>query len=110
MTTNRKLQRIKVLLGVEGESEDTLLTEYLDMASDEILNWLYDRYDEVPEGTELPAKYDQVQIFAVMAGYGIAGAEGQTSHSENGISRVFKYPDMLAYIHANVHPYVRFPE
>ena len=77
---------------------------------EEILNWLYERYEEVPEGTTLPAKYDQVQIFAVIAGFSVAGAEGESRHIENGIHRYFKYPDMLAYIKSNVSPYVRVPE
>lgn len=110
MTAEAKLARLKILLEIEGTSEDALLSEYLDMASEEILNWLYERYDEVPEGTTLPAKYDQVQIFAVIAGFSVAGAEGESIHIENGIHRYFKYPDMLAYIKSNVSPYVRVPE
>jgi hypothetical protein len=44
-------------------------------------------------------------IMAVVVGYGLMGAEGQTSHAENGISRQFKYADMTDYIHRNVTPY-----
>ena len=39
---------------------------------------------------------------AVLAGYNMIGAENQTSHTENNISRAFKYSDMLDYIRNNV--------
>ena len=47
-------------------------------------------------------KFDNVQIMACVAGYGISGAENQTSHSENGINRNFKYSDMVDYLHAHI--------
>lgn len=58
--------------------------------------------------TEIPlAEYDPVVISACMAGYGISGAEGQVTHSENGISRSWKYEDMVAYLRGHVAAYVR---
>lgn len=57
--------------------------------------------------TETPlVEFDTVVISACVAGYGISGAEGQTSHSENGIGRSFKYEDMVAYIRGHVSAYV----
>lgn len=103
MTDSEKLNRLSVLLDMDEES--AILAEYLNMAKDEILNWMY--RGDVPEGADVPARYEQTQIQAVIAGYSISGAEGQTSHSENGISRTFKYPDMLAYIHSHVIPLVQ---
>ena len=47
------------------------------------------------------------QVHAVIAGYSISGAENQTAHSENGISRSFKYEDMIAYIRSHVIPIVK---
>lgn len=44
------------------------------------------------------------QINAVIAGYSISGAEGEVTHSENGISRTFKYEDMVNYIRSHVIP------
>jgi hypothetical protein len=48
------------------------------------------------------AEFDTVMVMAVVNGYSQQGAEGQTAHSENGISRVWKHEDMVAYIRANV--------
>lgn len=110
MTDVAKLNRLKTLLGPEAES-DALLSEYLDIARDEILNWLYIKRGSVPENvTAVPTRYEQTQIFAVLAGYNIRGAEGQTLHIENGMHRQFVYEDMLKYVHANVFPYVGMPE
>ena len=109
MTDEQKLSRLKILLG-SGEENDNLLSEYLDMANDEILNWLYIRQGSVPTGATVPARYEQVQIMSVVAGFNIRGAEGQTLHIENGMHRQFVYDDMLAYIHAHVFPYVRLGE
>lgn len=110
MTDAAKLNRLKTLLGPEAES-DALLSEYLDIAKDEILNWLYIKRGSVPEKvTAVPTRYEQTQIFAVLAGFNIRGAEGQTLHIENGMHRQFVYDDMLKYIHAHVFPYVGIPE
>lgn len=58
--------------------------------------------------TETPlVEFDTVQIAACMAGYSISGAEGQTSHTENTISRVWKYEDMVSYIRQHVSAYAR---
>ena len=104
MTTEAKLEMLKTLLGAD-EDGDELLAAYLEMAEAEILNWLYIR-SSVPEEASLPSKYDMVQIQACVAGFNLQGAENQGSHSENGISRTFRYSDMIEYIHAHVQPYV----
>lgn len=108
MTDEAKLNRLKILLEVTGSDEDALLSEYLDIAKDEILNWLYIRLGAVPpEVDEVPAAYEQVQIMAVLAAYNIRGAEGQTLHIENGMHRDFVYDDLVKYIRTHVFPYVR---
>ncbi len=52
------------------------------------------------------AEFDTTMVMAVVNGYSQSGAEGQTGHSENGISRQWKYEDMVAYIRAHVAPMV----
>lgn len=107
MTDADKLNRLKKLLQEKTTDEDDLLSEYLDMSKDEILNWLYIRSGAVPATvTSVPARYEQVQIMAVVSAYNIIGGEGQSEHTENGFRRVFKYEDLLAYIHSHVYPYV----
>jgi hypothetical protein len=108
MTDEAKLNRLKILLEETGSDEGELLEEYLAIAKDEILNWLYIRLGAVPpEVDEVPAAYEQVQIMAVVAAYNIRGAEGQTLHIENGMHRDFVYDDLVKYVRTHVFPYVR---
>lgn len=110
MTDAEKLSLLKTLLfGSDTDTtKDRELTAYLTVAKNEILNWMYRAYAVVPETqTNIPSKYNMVQINAVIAGYNLKGAENQTSHSENGISRSFRYSDMVDYIHNNVACLVR---
>ena len=109
MTDVNKLSNLKILLGINTTDEDAQLGVYLEMAKDEIMNWLYSSVGG-SEGNPFPEKYDWVQISACIAGFNLSGAENQMTHSENGISRTFKYSDMVDYIHAHVYPYVGIPE
>jgi hypothetical protein len=110
MTDTEKLNSIKILLedGSGYMPTDETLTEYITLAKKEILAWIYHLIGRVPEDvTEVPAKYDTIQIYSVIAGWTHAGAEGQMVSIENGVHRHFSYVDMLDYIHNNVLPYVR---
>lgn len=106
MTDIEKLSMLKSILGFDDESEDTTLAVYLTASQKEILAWRYSYSADADSVTSVPAEYEMTQIFAVVAGYSQSGAENQLSHSENGISRAFKYEDMLAYIHSHVIPFV----
>jgi hypothetical protein len=104
MTINEKLAMLKAMPGMDTVTETTLAV-YLDLSKAEILAWLYS--GKTPDTvTDVPAQYEPTQIMAIIAGYGIAGAENQTAHSENGISRTFKYEDMIAYVRSHVRPFV----
>lgn len=105
MNDSEKLSMIKSMLGFEDAFEDKRLTAYLDASKREILAWRYSYSAEAPD--EVPAEYEMTQVSAVVAGYSQSGAENQTSHSENGISRAFKYEDMIAYIRSHVIPIVK---
>ena len=99
MTDAEKLAMVKTILNIDeaDTSEDTRVATYLTIAGREILTWRYS-YGT----TEVPADYEMTQIYAVVAGYSQSGAENQRQHTENGISRVFRYADMIQYIRSNV--------
>lgn len=110
MTDAEKLNSIKILLedGSGYMPTDETLTEYITLAKKEILAWMYHLIGGVPEDvTDVPAKYETIQIYSVIAGWTHAGAEGQVVSIENGVHRRFSYTDMLDYIHNNVLPFVR---
>lgn len=104
MTTEAKVAQLKALLNITDTTQDSVLAVYLDLAKAEILSWLYS--GKTPEGvTDVPAQYEPTQIMACVAGFSQSGAEGQLTHSENGVSRSWKYEDMVAYVRSRVIPY-----
>ena len=110
MTNAQKLEIITTLLedGSGYMPTTETLETYLTLSENEILAWMYHLVGGVPEDvTAVPSKYEGTQIYAVVAGWTHAGVEGELHHHENGVIRVFKYEDMLDYIHNHVLPYVR---
>lgn len=110
MTDAEKLATLKVLLedGSGYMPTDETLNTYIALSEKEILNWMYHLVGGVPEDvTDVPPKYETIQIYAVVAGWTHAGAEGQSVSIENGVHRHFDYTDMLGYIHNNVLPFAR---
>ena len=109
MTDAQKLITLQTLLEDGGDvPSEEKLTAYLSVAENEILAWMYHLVGGVPtEVTRVPAKYDSIQVYAVIAGYTQAGAEGEQTHIENSVHRHFRYSDMLDYIHNHVLPFVR---
>lgn len=110
MTDAQKLTTLKVLLedGSGYMPSDDTLKAYITLSANEILAWMYHLVGGVPEEvTEVPAKYETIQLYSIIAGWTHAGAEGQIVSIENGVHRHFEYTDMLDYIHNNVLPFVR---
>lgn len=110
MTNAEKLNTLKVLLedGSGYMPTDETLNTYITLSQNEILSWMYHLVGGVPaDVTTVPAKYENIQIYSVIAGWTHAGAEGQTVSIENGVHRHFEYKDMLDYIHNNILPFVR---
>ena len=109
MTDAQKLTILQTLLSDGGDvpSEDKLNT-YLTLSANEILAWKYHLVGGVPSSvTDVPFADEGAQIYAVVAGYTHAGAEGQSVQIENGVHRHFLYSDMVDYIRNHVLPYVR---
>jgi len=104
-----KLNKLKLLLGIEASdtSEDDLLNTYLNLSEQEIINWMYVKFPDLPEDVEMPDKYEVVQIQAVIAGYNLQGGENELKHTENGITRDFDYSSMVDWIHGHVQHIAR---
>ena len=110
MTDAQKLTTVKTLIedGSGYMPSDATLNTYIEIAGNEILEWMYHLVGGIPESvTAVPSKYEGIQIYAVVVGWTHAGAEGQGLSIENGVHRDFKFSDMLDYIHNNVLPFVR---
>ncbi len=91
MTDSEKLNMLKVLVDVEGNDKDNALTVYLTLAGQKIIAKAYP-YDSTQN--TVPPEYDVLQCEIAAYLWNKRGAEGQTSHSENGISRSYENGDV----------------
>ena len=89
MTQAEKVKLLTAMVG-ESDSEEVLLA-YLDIAGRKVLDRAYP-YDA--EVTEVPTRYAFLQCEIAAYLLNKRGAEGQTGHSENGISRTYESADV----------------
>jgi hypothetical protein len=89
MTQVEKLKLLKAMVG-ESDTEEVLLA-YLNIAGSKIINRAYPYDSEV---TEVPSRYGFLQCEIAAYLLNKRGAEGQTAHSENGISRSYENADV----------------
>lgn len=86
MMDSEKLEALAALLAPDEDS-DEVLESMLAMAETMVLNRMYPF--GYADGLEVPARYERIQIQLAAELYTQRGAEGQSSHSENGISRTW---------------------
>ena len=100
MTDVEKLTALKAVVG--GSDTDEVLSTYLDLAGSKIIAKAYPYQNDI---SEVPAQYAHLQV--EIAAYMLIkrGAEGQTSHSENGVSRSYENGDVPPSMLKAVIPY-----
>jgi hypothetical protein len=98
-----KLEQLKSLLGISGTDEDALLLTLLSISAQKILDRAYP-YDSTI--MEVPARYHTKQVEIAVYLYNKRGAEGQTSHSENGINRTYESADVPESLMRGITPHV----
>lgn len=82
MTKAQKVDMLRTLM--EGEEDSTaILSLYLDMAGQKILNRMYP-YKESYDGMDVPDRYAMAQLKIASYMLNKRGAEGQIQHIENG--------------------------
>lgn len=84
MTEEEKLALLKQLV---SETDETVLTAYLNVAADGILRKAYP-FDATV--TAVPDRYARLQCEIAAYLLNKRGAEGQLLHSENGVSRSYE--------------------
>lgn len=84
MTDKEKAQMLVRLLQPE-EVDEALAEDYITLSKYVVLNRRYPF--GIPEGEEVPEKYEALQVQIAIDLYNRRGAEGQISHTENQISR-----------------------
>lgn len=105
MTEEEKLIALRAMVG--GSDADEVLSTYLKLAGRKIIARAFP-YDST--ATEVPAQYDTLQCEIAAYMLNKRGAEGQTSHSENGISRSYENADIPASMLRVVTPHCGIPK
>ena len=91
MTNTEKLERLKVLISPDTASID-VLSFLLEQAEGIVLNQRFPF--GVPENASVPVAYEHIQMQIAVELFSKMGAEGQTGHSENGVSRSWESGDV----------------
>lgn len=91
MNNSEKIARLTALISPDTASSD-LLGYLLEQAEGIVLNKRYPF--GVPEGATVPAAYEHIQLRIAVELFSKMGAEGQTGHSENGVSRSYEAADV----------------
>ena len=94
MTDIDKLALCRVIVGQPDTAEgwsDEILRAYLTIAGRKIINRAYPYDDTI---TEVPTRYGYLQCEIAAYLLNKRGAEGEVSHSENGISRTYENADV----------------
>lgn len=94
-------EKIKLVKAMSGEIDVDTVSAYLSLARDKICRRAYP-FD--PSVTEVPEKYQFLQIEIAVYLLNKRGGEGETSHSENGISRTYESGDVPASMMRQVVP------
>ena len=100
MNEEEKLIALRAMVG--GSDTDEVLSTYLKLAGRKIIARAFP-YDNTV--TEVPVQYDTLQCEIAAYMLNKRGAEGQTSHSENGISRSYENADIPASMLKVVTPH-----
>lgn len=104
MTEEEKLIALKAMVG--SSDSDEVLSTYLKLAGRKIIARAYPYDDTV---TEVPTQYDTLQCEIAAYMLNKRGAEGQTSHSENGITRAYENADIPSSMLKIVTPHCGIP-
>lgn len=105
MTELEKLAYCRVMVNQPAEADgwsDEVLNTYLTIAGRIILNRAYPYDDSV---SEVPNRYGIVQCTIATYLLNKRGAEGETAHSENGISRTYASADVPESLLSEVIPH-----
>ena len=89
MTKEEKINALKAMVGTDDSDE--VLSTYLLLAAKKVLARAYP-YDKTVK--DVPEEYEGVQLEIATYLLNKRGAEGQMSHSENGITRSYENADV----------------
>ena len=101
MNMDEKLLSLRKRIAPDTVSDD-LLSELLEQAGAIVLNRRYPF--GYPDNMEVPNQYARIQVAIALELYAKRGAEAQTMHSENGISRTYEAGDISPSLLRQITP------
>lgn len=109
MTEDEKLALTRQLCGLDSEeASDDLLSAYLGTARDLVLT-RRNPFSGDPTGEAWEARYDRLQCEVATEMVLRRGAEGEVTHTENGISRQWNTGYVAGALLARVVPRAKVP-
>lgn len=104
MLETEKLIMLRVMVGNNDSLDwsDDVLLAYLTIAGQKIINRAYPYKDDVDT---VPKRYGYLQCEIAAYLLNKRGAEGETSHSENGVSRSYESADVPESLMGQVVPF-----
>lgn len=101
MTNEVKIERLRALISPDT-APDELLLYLLEQSEGICLNRRYPF--GAPEGATLSPLHEQIQLRVAVELFTKMGAEGQTMHIENGVSRTWEAADVSPSLLKNIVP------
>ena len=95
--------KLTMLERMTDETEQGVLSTYLLLAEQVVISKAYP-FDDVERPAVMPARSDGVQVEIAAYMLNKRGAEGETAHSENGVSRTYENGDIPASLLRRITP------
>lgn len=96
-------EKIVLVKAMTDETDEDVISAFLSLAGDAIYN--YTDPFQTSEKDDVLTKYGGVQAKAAAYYLNKRGADGQSSHSENGISRTYENGDLPDSLLREITPY-----
>lgn len=103
-------QMIILVKSMSDESDDAVVSAFLAMSADAIINRAFPFATEKERETlTVPARYKMLQCEIAVYLLDKRGAEGETAHNENGINRSYENGSIPDSMLKQVVPFCRVP-
>lgn len=103
-------EMIELVKAMSGESVDAVVSAYLAMSGDAIVNRAFPFATETErESLTVPTRYQNLQCEIAVYLLNKRGAEGETAHNENGINRSYENGGIPDSMLKQVTPFCRVP-
>lgn len=96
-------EKITYIKAMTDETDDSVILVFLNIAKETILNRVYPHEDSEESRTWL-SRYDMAQCRIAAYLLNKRGAEGETSHSENGVDRTYSDADIPSSLLQDLTP------